>query len=133
MRFARLLAPLFLASIVAAGAVASSPGVASASGSGSWTQFHYAATRSGYDPLEKTLNPGNVGRISVRLQATFSGSVYDTPLVSGGRIFVSRCVGQAHGAAAERRPKALVGDRRVHPRLHAGDLERPDRGSRRRR
>jgi outer membrane protein assembly factor BamB len=94
MRFARLLAPLFLASIVAAGAVASSPGVASASGSGSWTQFHYAATRSGYDPLEKTLNPGNVGRISVRLQATFSGSVYDTPLVSGGRIFVSDASGK---------------------------------------
>jgi len=87
MRFARLLAPVLLGSIVGAGATAALPGVAAASDSGSWTQFHYAATRSGYDPLEKTLNPGNVGRISVRWQAALAGSVYDTPLVSGGRVF----------------------------------------------
>lgn len=93
MRFARLLAPAALASIIGVGAMAAPPGVAAASDSGSWTQFHYAATRSGYDPLEKTLNPGNVGRISLKWQSALGGSVYDTPLVSGGRVFVLDTLG----------------------------------------
>ena len=88
MRFARLLAPALLASVIGVGGAAAAPtSMAAASGSGSWTQFHYAATKSGYDPLEKTLNPANVGRISLKWRSALAGSVYDTPLVSGGRIF----------------------------------------------
>ncbi len=87
MRFARLLAPALLASIVGIGGAAA-PAPAEASTSGSWTQFHYAATKSGYDPVEKTLNAANVGGMALKWQASLSGSVYDTPLVSGGRVFV---------------------------------------------
>ena len=66
MRFARLLASTLLALVLGAAASAAIPGQVAASDSGAWTQFHYAATRSGYDPLESTLNPGNVGRLAVR-------------------------------------------------------------------
>ena len=89
MRFARQLAPALVALVIGAGGAAVTPAAAAAaSNSGSWTQFHYAATKSGYDAAEKTLSPGNVGRISVRWQTATAGSVYDTPLVSGGRVFV---------------------------------------------
>jgi outer membrane protein assembly factor BamB len=88
MRFARLLASTLLALVLGAAASAAIPGQVAASDSGAWTQFHYAATRSGYDPLETTLNPGNVGRLAVRWQTALDGSDLNTPLVSGGRVFV---------------------------------------------
>jgi eukaryotic-like serine/threonine-protein kinase len=88
MRFARLLAPALLASVIGVGGAVMAPGPVAAADSGSWTQFHYAATKSGYDPAEKTLNTGNVGRIALKWQTGVAGSVYDTPLVSGGRVFV---------------------------------------------
>ena len=94
MRFARLLTPALVAFAIGFGASAAAPGQAAAADSGSWTQFHYAATRSGYDPLEKTLNPGNVGRLAVRWQSTLGGAVNDTPLVSGGRVFAVDTSGQ---------------------------------------
>jgi outer membrane protein assembly factor BamB len=94
MRFARLFAPAVVAFVIGIGGSAGGAGTAVASDAAAWTQFHYAATRSGYDPLETTLNPANVGRIVERWHATVGGSVYDTPLVSGGRVFVVDTAGK---------------------------------------
>jgi outer membrane protein assembly factor BamB len=93
MGIARLFAPALLASAIALGALPAGAGTAGASDP-AWGQFHYAATRSGYDPVEKTLSPANVGRIVERWHATLGGCVYNTPLVSGGRVFTSDTSGQ---------------------------------------
>ena len=87
MRFARSLAPVIVAFALAAGASAASPTSAAGHPSGSWTQFHYAATRSGYDPLETTLGNRNVGRLAVLWQKPLDDTELATPLVSGGRVF----------------------------------------------
>ena len=52
MRFVRVLAPALFAFILAFGGLIALPGGAAAASSASWTQFHYSATRSGYNPLE---------------------------------------------------------------------------------
>jgi outer membrane protein assembly factor BamB len=88
MRIGRLLAPALLASVVGLGASAATPGQAAASPSASWTQFHYAATRSGYNPLETTLNSGNVSHLGVHWERALGDWVFGTPLVAGNRIFV---------------------------------------------
>lgn len=89
MRSGRLLPPFvvafLLALFLAIGGVLALPGAAAAS-SGSWLQFHYAATKSGYDPLETTLNAGNVGGLTARWHAALGDTVLGTPLVSGDRV-----------------------------------------------
>jgi outer membrane protein assembly factor BamB len=87
MRFARLFAPALLAFVVAIGGTGLAPDPVDAAASGTWTQFHYAATRSGYAPLEKTINTANVGKLSVRWQRALDDTVYGTPVVSGDRVF----------------------------------------------
>jgi len=87
MRIGRLLVPALVA-FVALGGSAAAPGPAAASSSGSWTQFHYGATRSGYNPLETTLDTRNVGRLATRWQRSLGDAVYGTPLVAGDRVFV---------------------------------------------
>lgn len=87
MRFARLFAPALLASVVAIGGTGLAPDTVDAAASGTWTQFHYAATRSGYAPLEKTISTANVGKLSVRWQRALDDTVYGTPVVSGDRVF----------------------------------------------
>jgi outer membrane protein assembly factor BamB len=87
MRIVRLLVPALVA-VVALGGSATAPGPAAASSSASWTQFHYGATRSGYNPLETTLNTRNVGRLTTRWQRSLGEQVYGTPLVAGDRVFV---------------------------------------------
>jgi outer membrane protein assembly factor BamB len=86
MRFARLFAPVVLASILAVGGTVLAPNPADAA-SGSWTQFHYAATRSGYAPLESTINAANVAKLSVRWEQALGDTIYGTPVVSGDRVF----------------------------------------------
>lgn len=87
MRIVRLLVPALVA-VVALGGSAAAPGPAAASSSASWTQFHYGATRSGYNPLETTLSTRNVGRLTTRWQRSLGDQVYGTPLVAGDRVFV---------------------------------------------
>ncbi len=96
MRFVRVLAPALFAFILAFGGLIALPGGAAAASSASWTQFHYSATRSGYNPLEKTLNARNVGRLAVRWQKALGGTVYSTPVVAGDRIFVDGYYGKLY-------------------------------------
>jgi outer membrane protein assembly factor BamB len=96
MRFVRVLAPALFAFILAFGGLAALPGGAAAASSASWTQFHYSATRSGYNPLEKTLSAKNVGHLAVRWQKALGDTVYSTPVVSGDRIFVDGYYGKLY-------------------------------------
>ncbi|MGZ6315276.1 MAG: outer membrane protein assembly factor BamB family protein [Candidatus Limnocylindrales bacterium] len=96
MRFVRVIAPALFAFILAFGGLAALPGGAAAASSASWTQFHYGATRSGYNPLEKTLNDRNVGHLSVRWQKALGGTVYSTPVIAGDRIFVDGYYGKLY-------------------------------------
>jgi outer membrane protein assembly factor BamB len=86
-RLVRTATALGAAVVLAIGGVAALPGQAAAS-SASWTQFHYAATKSGYNPRETTLNPGNVPGVKLIWQRQFANeTVYGTPLVSGNRVY----------------------------------------------
>ncbi len=96
MRFVRVLAPALFAFILAFGGLASLPGGAAAASPASWTQFHYAATRSGYNPLEKTLSAKNVAHLAVRWQKALGNTVYGTPVVAGDRIFVDGYYGKLY-------------------------------------
>lgn len=95
MRAGRLFVSTLLASVVAFGAAAAVPD-GTAAASASWTQFHYAATRSGYNPLETTLKSGNVAKLQVRWQKALGNTSYSSPVVSGGRIFVDGYYGQLY-------------------------------------
>jgi outer membrane protein assembly factor BamB len=104
MRYGRSLAPALLAFALAIGGLAGSPGLtagatgsaatagtattATAASSASWTQFHYSATRSAYNPLESRLNAGNVGRLTVKWERQTASEFLGSPVVGGGRIFV---------------------------------------------
>jgi outer membrane protein assembly factor BamB len=99
MRSSRLPPPVVVAFLVALflalGGVLALPGAAAAS-SGSWLQFHYAATKSGYDPLETTLNAGNVGGLTARWHTSLGDTVLGTPLVSGDRVVVQGVSGRLY-------------------------------------
>jgi outer membrane protein assembly factor BamB len=66
----------------------------SALAAGTWLQFQYGPTHSGFNPLEETLNEGNVGALSLQWlqslgQQPGDQPVYGTPVVSGGRVFAA--------------------------------------------
>ncbi len=59
---------------------------AAAAGS-SWPQFHYSATKSGYNPNETILNASNVAGLRVVWQRAFDAPIEATPLVAGANVF----------------------------------------------
>jgi len=87
MRFLRPLVPAVFAAVVAIGGAAAPPPPAAASSSAAWTQFHYAPTLSGYNPLESKIRTSNVGRLALRWQTALDDTSYGTPVVSGNRVF----------------------------------------------
>lgn len=95
MRFGRLFVSALLATVVAFGATAAAPDQAAAS-TASWTQFHYAATRAGYNPLETTIKASNVGKLKVAWKKALGDTVYSTPVVSGDRIFADGYYGKLY-------------------------------------
>jgi eukaryotic-like serine/threonine-protein kinase len=89
MRCLRLLLPALFAAAVGIGGVVApaSPAAAASQGGASWTQFHYAPTHAGYNPLEKTIGAGNVAKLSLRWQSKLGQTTYGTPVVSGDRVY----------------------------------------------
>ena len=83
MRLARVLTALVLSVLVAAAA----SGSASAATVHTWTQFHYAYTKSGYDPTETILNTGNVSRLKPVWQKTVASTFNGTPIVSATTVY----------------------------------------------
>jgi outer membrane protein assembly factor BamB len=100
MRARRSLVPALLALVVApvlaAAAFAATPSPAEARSAAAWTQFHYASTLSGYDPLEHTLNTGNVGGLTPIWHRVLGDSVLGTPLVAGNRVFALTTSGRLY-------------------------------------
>ena len=60
-----------------------------AASGGSWAQFGYAPTRSGYNPGETTLNPGNVGKLKPIWQIDLGAPSSSGPAVVGTRVFIT--------------------------------------------
>lgn len=87
MHVGRLISSVLIASVVALGGAAAAPNPAAAS-STSWTQFHYAATHSGYNPVETTINVGNASKLTIKWQRALNDPWPGAPLVAGGRVFV---------------------------------------------
>ncbi len=52
-----------------------------------WRQFRYAEDRSGHNPCERILGPGNVGDLQQEWSAPIS-PVRTSPIVSGGVVYV---------------------------------------------
>ena len=87
MHRSRLLSSVLVASILAFCGAAVAPNQAAAA-STSWTQFHYAATHSGYNPAETKINAGNASKLTIKWQRALNDPWPGAPLVAGGRVFV---------------------------------------------
>ena len=92
MRFTRAAVAAIAASFIVG--IGFAPAPATAASVGTWSQFHYAATRSGYNPNEKTLSPTNVGSVAVKWQHDVGEAVYGTPVVSTDKVFALEYYGR---------------------------------------
>jgi eukaryotic-like serine/threonine-protein kinase len=86
-------AALAVAMAVALGSSVIAVQPAAAAG-GTFAQFHYAATRSGYVPSETTLRAANVASIKVIWAKSAGLGVNGTPIVAGGRVFAYAYTGR---------------------------------------
>jgi outer membrane protein assembly factor BamB len=61
----------------------------SALAGGSWPQFQYGPTHSGFNPQEVTLGTESVGGLSLQWVQSVGQPVYGTPVASGGRVLTA--------------------------------------------
>jgi len=86
VRFA--LALIGLALVLALAALPALAKGRPAAGWPDWSMFMHDPNHSGFNPLEKTLSPGNVAGLSVAWSTAVDTNV-SSPAVSGGRVYIA--------------------------------------------
>src|SRR6266511_3542787 len=61
-----------------------------------WSQFHFNAAHTGANPQERTLGPGNVGRLAQAWSRATGAAVESSAAVSGGIVYVGSDDGRLH-------------------------------------
>src|SRR6266511_3255395 len=61
-----------------------------------WSQFHFNAAHTGANPQERTLGPGNVGRLAQAWSRATGAAVESSAAVSGGMVYVGSDDGRLH-------------------------------------
>lgn len=87
MRRIRVLTTALAALILLGASSIAMPGQAAAS-TASWSQYHYGATKTGYNPRETILNKSNVGSLKVVWQTDLVALINSSPIVADGQVFV---------------------------------------------
>jgi outer membrane protein assembly factor BamB len=87
MRPVRSICYALIVSAVLIAGTAAAPKPAAAA-STTWSQFHYAATHSGYNPAETAINAGNASKLTTKWQRALNDPFPGAPMVAGGRVFV---------------------------------------------
>jgi outer membrane protein assembly factor BamB len=67
--------------------------------SGDWTQFHNGPTHQGYNTAETVLSPSNVGALGVAWTATTGSSIYSSPAIANGVVYVGSSDGKLYAYA----------------------------------
>lgn len=84
---------------LALGLVAASPAY-SAPGAGDWTMSGYDNSNTRYNPAERTIGVGNVGRLGVKWRLPTAGDVSATPAVEAGTVYVPDFAGNLYAVDA---------------------------------
>ncbi len=92
---------LLLSSLCAIGTTAFSPLAAAADTNaairrGDWVQGEFDAGHTVHNTSERTINPSNVGSLQLAWSASLVGTIYATPIVAGGRVFIGGGDGRMH-------------------------------------
>lgn len=87
-----------LAALVMTPLVAPSP--ASAVTTGDWTQFRNGAAHLGVNTAETVLSPSTVGGLRQQWVTTVAGSVFSSPAIADGRVYVGGLDGRLHALDA---------------------------------
>jgi outer membrane protein assembly factor BamB len=61
-----------------------------------WPQFHYSAEKTGFNPFEDILGPSTVSGLLEDWFVSTGGAVEGSPVVVGGKVFVSSTDGVLH-------------------------------------
>ena len=86
----RRLAAMLSAAMVALGAVAVAPPLkAAAAAGGSWPQVRFDAAHTGYNPLESTINAGNVSTLQPAWSFDPQEYPAPSPVVANGVAYLS--------------------------------------------
>ena len=91
----------FLSILCAVGTVAFSPFASAADTNaatrrGDWLQGEFDAGHSVHNTSERTINPSNVSRLQLAWSASLTGTIYATPIVAGGRLYIGGGDGKMH-------------------------------------
>ena len=92
---------LLLSGLCAIGTTAFSPLAAAADTNaairrGDWVQGEFDAGHTVHNTSERTINPSNVGSLQLAWSASLVGTIYATPIVAGGRVFIGGGDGRMH-------------------------------------
>ncbi len=63
---------------------------------GDWVQGEFDAGHTVHNTSERTINPSNVGSLQLAWSASLVGTIYATPIVAGGRVFIGGGDGRMH-------------------------------------
>ena len=92
---------LLLSSLCAIGTTAFSPLATAADTNaairrGDWVQGEFDAGHTVHNTSERTINPSNVGSLQLAWSASLVGTIYATPIVAGGRVYIGGGDGRMH-------------------------------------
>jgi eukaryotic-like serine/threonine-protein kinase len=63
---------------------------------GDWTQGEFNAGHSSHNTSERTINPSNVHSLQLAWTASLVGTIYATPIVANGRVYLGGGDGRMH-------------------------------------
>ena len=105
MRRSRWLLAWLLVPVIAATAASTPPPVLAQAATpattvgGDWTQFHNDLAHSGYNAAETTISAANVANLGVAWSATTGDSIYSSPAVANGVVYVGSHDGKLYAYA----------------------------------
>ncbi len=63
-----------------------------------WSQFHFDAGRTGFNPFENVLSPGSVSGIIIQLRKATGGAIVGSPVYCGGLVYVGSTDGNVYAS-----------------------------------
>ena len=66
----------------------------------SWTTFGFDHERTGYNPGETTLSPGNVGELTAKWNVDLGGTITAQPVLAGNLVYAATGLGKVYALDA---------------------------------